>query len=131
MMGYLASDTMTAQAIDNNGWLHTGDIGRIDKVCNIVSYIKESLNFSFSFKDGFLHVIGRKTGDYGNFTPGKILCCCHVLYNAELIALGTGLKIHPIPLEKEIKRELPFLSNVVVLGEGKKFLSCLVTLKVS
>lgn len=32
MMGYLADETKTAQVIDENGWLHTGDIGQLDKV---------------------------------------------------------------------------------------------------
>ena len=49
----------------------------------------------------------------------------------ELIAIGTGLKIHPKPIENEIKKEIPLVRNVVVIGEGRKFLSCLLTLKVS
>jgi acyl-CoA synthetase (AMP-forming)/AMP-acid ligase II len=32
MMGYLADEAKTAQVIDENGWLHTGDIGQLDKV---------------------------------------------------------------------------------------------------
>lgn len=32
MMGYLADNMKTAQVVDEHGWLHTGDIGRIDKV---------------------------------------------------------------------------------------------------
>ena len=35
MMGYLADEVKTRQVIDNNGWLHTGDIGKIDKVQNL------------------------------------------------------------------------------------------------
>lgn len=34
MMGYLADEMKTTQVLDEGGWLHTGDIGRIDKVCH-------------------------------------------------------------------------------------------------
>lgn len=32
MMGYLANEMKTAKVLDESGWLHTGDIGRIDEV---------------------------------------------------------------------------------------------------
>ena len=36
----------------------------------------------------------------------------------------------PVPIEDRIKKELPFLSNVMIIGDKRKFVSCLVTLKV-
>lgn len=40
MRGYFGNDELTDSVIDENGWLHTGDIGRLDK-------------------DGFLYISGR------------------------------------------------------------------------
>ena len=43
MKGYLNNPAATAQAIDTDGWLHTGDVARLDKngALWIVDRIKE------------------------------------------------------------------------------------------
>ena len=38
--------------------------------------------------------------------------------------------VAPIHIEDEILREVPFLSNVCVVGQGHPHLTCLVTVKV-
>jgi long-chain-fatty-acid--CoA ligase ACSBG len=43
-MGYLNDDEKTKEAIDDDGWLHSGDIGRVDM-------------------DGFLYITGRIKGE--------------------------------------------------------------------
>ena len=43
-MGYMNKEEKTKEAIDDEGWLHSGDIGRIDE-------------------DGFLWITGRIKGD--------------------------------------------------------------------
>ena len=48
----------------------------------------------------------------------------------ELIITAGGENIAPIPIENAIKEALPCISNVVVIGEKRKFISCLLTFKV-
>ena len=42
-MGYLGEEARTAGAIDGEGWLHTGDIGKFDEVRCIVSTLQDIL----------------------------------------------------------------------------------------
>lgn len=47
LLGYYKQVDETAQTIDNNGWLHTGDVGFIDDEENvfIVDRIKELIKY--------------------------------------------------------------------------------------
>ncbi|CAK4079073.1 unnamed protein product [Aphanomyces euteiches] len=90
MMGYLKAEDETKQAIDNDGWLHTGDCGKIDA-------------------DNFCSITGRIK---------------------ELIITAGGENIPPVLIEDAIKEEIQLLSNVMVIGDRRKFLSAIFTLKV-
>ena len=48
----------------------------------------------------------------------------------EIIITASGEKVPPRPIEEAIKRELPLISNAIVIGDQQRFLCCLVTLKV-
>ena len=48
----------------------------------------------------------------------------------DLIITSGGENIPPSHIEGLIKAELPYLSNVVVIGDHRKYLTCLVTLLV-
>ena len=48
----------------------------------------------------------------------------------ELLITAGGENVAPIPIEDTMKKELPILSNAMVVGDRKKFLSCLLTFKV-
>jgi len=100
MMGYLANPELgeehvaevkkkTAEAIDDDGWMHSGDMGCLGE-------------------NGFVRITGRYK---------------------ELIITAGGENVAPVPIEDSMKRLCPALSNVVMIGDKRKFNSCLVTLK--
>jgi long-chain acyl-CoA synthetase len=84
MKGYFNRPKETAEAIDEDGWFHTGDIGRIDE-------------------DGFLAITDRKK---------------------EILVNSNGKNIAPAPIEGFLKGH-PFVSLPVLIGDRRKFLSCL------
>jgi len=88
MMGYLDQEKKTREAIDAEGWLHSGDVGKFSHRCvGITGRIKE------------------------------------------LIITAGGENIAPVPIEHYIKAEAPALANVIMIGDRKKYNTCLVSLK--
>jgi len=88
-MGYLYNEEATLKTIDENGWLHSGDLGSIDQ-------------------DGYLRITGRIK---------------------ELIITAGGENIPPVLIESAIKAAIPAVSNAVVIGDKRKYLSVLLSLK--
>lgn len=86
-MGYLNRPDATKECLDDDGWLHTGDIGEIDE-------------------EGFLKITDRKKN---------------------LIITAGGKNVAPAHAEMLVKRE-PVISQVVVVGDRKPYLTALVTL---
>jgi long-chain-fatty-acid--CoA ligase ACSBG len=89
MVGYRGDEANSAQAIDAFGWLHSGDIGRLDA-------------------EGYLTITGRIK---------------------ELIKTAGGENVPPVLIENTVKEELPVLSQCVVVGDRRKFLTCLLALR--
>ncbi|OQS07058.1 long-chain-fatty-acid-CoA ligase [Thraustotheca clavata] len=91
MMGYLKQEDVTKESIDDEGWLHSGDCGKVDE-------------------DNFCTITGRIK---------------------ELIITAGGENIPPVLLEDAVKEELPVLSNVMAIGDRRKFLTAIFTFRVT
>jgi len=89
-MGYLFNEKATKDTIDEEGLLHSGDIGRLDS-------------------EGRLMITGRLK---------------------ELLITAGGENVAPVPIEEKVKEEIPVVSNCMLIGDRRKFLSLLITLKV-
>ncbi len=55
---------------------------------------------------------------------GLILC------RTELLITAGGENVAPVPIEDLLKEELPVVSNCMLIGDKKKFLAMLITMKV-
>ncbi|EGD73701.1 AMP dependent ligase [Salpingoeca rosetta] len=87
--GYMYNEEKTRESIDAEGWLHSGDIGRVDE-------------------DGYLYITGRIK---------------------EIIITAGGENVAPVPIENLVKENCPIISNCMLIGDRRKFLSLLVCLK--
>ena len=88
MDGYHNNPEATAEALSEDGWMHTGDIGDMDE-------------------DGFVRITDRKK---------------------ELFKTSNGKYVAPALIEAEFKGLCPVASNLVVIGEGRPYVSALVAL---
>jgi long-chain acyl-CoA synthetase len=86
MLGYWNNPEATREIIDDEGWLHTGDVAQI--------------------KRDHIYITGRLK---------------------EIIVLANGEKVSPADLELAISTD-PLFEQVMLVGEGKPFLSALVVL---
>ena len=88
MAGYHNNPAATAEALDADGWLHTGDIGEIDD-------------------RGFLKLTDRKK---------------------DLFKTSNGKYVAPSNIESTFKGLCPYVSQLLVHGNDRNFVSALVTL---
>ncbi|XP_055077286.1 long-chain-fatty-acid--CoA ligase ACSBG2 isoform X2 [Periophthalmus magnuspinnatus] len=88
-MGYLNMADKTEEALDAEGWLRSGDLGKHDE-------------------NGFLFITGRIK---------------------ELIITAGGENVPPVPIEDAVKEQVPLISNAMLIGDKRKFLSMLITIK--
>ena len=88
-----------------------------------MGYHKDQVRTEESFEDGWF-----KTGDLGKFDKDDFLWISG--RSKELIITAGGENIAPILIENSIKSELSeIISNVMVVGDNRKYLTCLLTLK--
>ena len=87
MLGYWENEEATREAIDADGWLHSGDQARVDE-------------------GGHWYITGRIK---------------------EIIVLSNGEKVPPADMEMAIAMD-PLFEQVMIIGEGRPFLSALAVL---
>ncbi len=63
--------------------------------------------------------------------PYPTLCTNCIIIIIEIIITSGGENIAPVPIEARIKKHAPFIGNAMLIGDKKKFLTCLITLKVN
>ncbi|XP_065357515.1 long-chain-fatty-acid--CoA ligase heimdall-like [Calliphora vicina] len=108
--------------IDNSKENGEGEI-LIRGRCNFMGYLKDTeKTLETLTADGWL-----RTGDMGYVDGQQNLYISGRL--KELIITAGGENIPPVHIEELIKDELPCVSNAVVIGDHKKFLTVLLTLK--
>uniref|UniRef100_A0A672JJH0 Long-chain-fatty-acid--CoA ligase ACSBG2 n=1 Tax=Salarias fasciatus TaxID=181472 RepID=A0A672JJH0_SALFA len=84
---------------------------------NMVERTEESLD-----AEGWLH-----SGDLGKHDENGFLFITGRI--KELIITAGGENVPPVPIEDEVKEALPIISNAMLIGDKKKFLSMLLTIK--
>ncbi len=97
-MGYMYMPDKTAETIDADGYLHSGDVAEFD----------ENNHPDVPAPSGFMKITGRIK---------------------ELIITAGGENIPPVLIENEMKAAMLAISNCMVIGDRRKFLSMVVSLK--
>ncbi len=72
--------------------------------------------------EGWLH-----SGDMATIDKDKFVYITGRI--KELLITAGGENVAPVPVEEAIKSELPCVSNVILIGDKRKFLTCFLTLR--
>ena len=99
-MGYMYMPDKTKETIDSDSFMHSGDVAEFDD--------DGDEDIVTAGPSGFMKITGRIK---------------------ELIITAGGENIPPVLIENEMKAAMPALSNCMVVGDKRKYLAMLVSLK--
>lgn len=77
--------------------------------------------------------LGCQKGSYCNLWPGPrgVRTCTKLALIPEILITASGENVSPIPIETLVKEKIPIISHALLVGDKAKFLSMLLTLKVT
>lgn len=101
---------------------HTGEIRYAGRHI-FMGYLNNEASTKDTLIDGWLH-----SGDVGQFDDDGFLAITGRI--KELIITAGGENVPPVLIEDALKAELPALSNIMVIGDKRKFLTFVCTFRV-
>lgn len=107
----------TAGGMDNEGEICFRGRNNFIGYLNNEAKTRETLD-----SDGYIH-----SGDIGTFEDGFVRITGRI---KELIITAGGENVAPVLIEDSFKNICPIVSNMMAVGDGKKYLTALLTLKV-
>jgi long-subunit acyl-CoA synthetase (AMP-forming) len=116
MPGYRNMPERTAETIDAEGWLHTGDIGELDE-------------------EGYLRIVDRKkeliiNAAGKNMSPAsiesKLKAASPLIGHA--VAIGAGKNMSPASIESKLKAASPLIGHAVAIGDARSYNIALIVL---
>jgi len=120
MMGYLNKPDKSAETFDEDRYLRSGDLGTLTPA---VSAEEEPY-------DGWASCMAdRPPARAASGPPPKMLLSITGRIK-ELIITAGGENVPPVLIEDAIKANCPLVSNAVLIGDRRKYLALLVTLRV-
>ena len=69
------------------------------------------------------------SGDEGTISPNGTVTITGRL--KEIIMTSGGENVAPVPIEEQIKKHLPFISNALVIGDQRKYIAAMLAFKVN
>jgi long-chain-fatty-acid--CoA ligase ACSBG len=117
----------------NNLKIKIGEDGLINQEGEIMvkgdTIFSGYFNASEQTREVFTYDNWMKTGDLGKIDHRGFLYLTG--RSKELLITAGGENIPPVPIEDLIKKHIPFINDVIVIGDKRKFLSAIFTLKPS